>query len=847
MFRVEKNNVPINFQQNKPDDTKVYEENKSQEQQISSYNDSSANEAIANMGKTLVNINPQKTQNKKIPAEVFLEKYKGEVINEKYAKELSELSAEYPEAVSELMNFEAVYTYRDNNIRFQPEEIIKLAKPYTEHKDILKPLIEDFSFDYGVGNGVAPKYNSAEILHFAQLAEKYGEAITDFTSISHITRKTDDPNGNEVTVHSPSFDPSEVEELCEARETYGDMVLGLAQNDIVYDGIGHSFIDIKDFLDKLPPKNTEMYEFFFDSKYMDKMKQNSAGKYQDEFLTLFEPNKISITTLGNLMFSDLSTEDLLSSLKKMSKSTFKLAYDRPNQYLSCIDKQYSTPVDGKYPTLPPEELEKERAEIKKFFSENISTLARVLKYVDTDTISHMMDKRTAKFEESLKALNELSDNNMELLSNMLTCKSAASGKKLSPKEKMETCQIVEIFQKSKLDTSMLEDAVKNGEIDLQTTKDYVFDEVLKAAGIDTSDEQVQINKKKLNQDFSYLALINNKDALDENIAQIKPQMIEHIQQLRENEFMRDILVEQQQEQLNNPKMALMISTESRRVMNEFGEMIANMDNYTDEQILAKLLESVEVTCCKHAKSDELYTVIKEAVIGDFDKFVVDKNNKYGQANAQTKEIFESKGLNFEKWMKPDIEPIPLEIAGKKMTIRIWDRDPSEDLFMGNKTTCCTAIGTGGNAGATPIYLLNHSFNVVELFDENGNVVGMSRVFMADTDNKPSLIMDNIELNKTYIKGMSNEQKIEVRNGFFDYMNKYSEQVTGDKDSQVYFCSCDTNVPNYDLEHVNKKTDFIGAVSQDEIYINSANCAWIDPTKMPTLGKMEWLEVPKSNK
>lgn len=846
MFRVDKNNIPINVSQNKPNNTKFSEEQRPQEEQTSSYNDSSANEALTNMGKAMLNIHTQKTpQNKKIPAEVFLEKYKDAEITEECANQLSELSAEYPEAVSELMDFKSVYTHRDDENRFTPEEIIELAQPYTEYKDILKPIIEDIGYDYAVGNGVAPKYRSDDILEFAQLAEKYGESITDFTSISKISRETNDKNGNEVTVHSPEFDPSEVELLCEAREKHGDIILGLALNRTANEGSGYSIYDIKDFLKKLDSNENEMGKFFCDSKYMDKMKQYSAGKYQNEFLKMFAPSEISLDMIGNLMDSKLSPQDFLDSVKKMSKSTFKLAYDRPNQYLSGIDRQYSTPVDGKFPTLPPDELEKERAEITKFFNQNMGKLARVLKYVDTDTVSHMMDKRTAKFEESLNTLNKLSDDNMELLSNLLSCKSATSGKKLSPKEKIETCQLVAIFDKSKLDTSMLKESVENGEIDLQVTKDFVLDEVLKAAGIDVNDEQVKINKKKLNQDFAYLALADNEQEMEENINEIKPQIMQQIQYMRDDEDIRNMAITQYKEQMQNPKLAVMISDEMKNNLNEYLEMLEDMDNYTDEQILDKMLESVRSSCCKHAKSDELFTVIKEAVVGDFDKFLVDENNKYGQANAETKEIFESKGLNFDKWLKPDIEDIPLEVKGKKMTLKMWDRNPSEDLFMGNKTTCCTAIGTGGNGGATPLYLLNQSFNVVELYDENNNVVGMSRVFMGDIDEKPSLIMDNIELNKPYIKGMKKEELAQIRDGFFDYMNKYAEQVTGDKDSQVYFYSEDIHVPTEGLEHDGKVTGFIGALSQDEIYINSAKCCWIDPARLEECGKIDWLVVPKS--
>lgn len=222
---------------------------------------------------------------------------------------------------------------------------------------------------------------------------------------------------------------------------------------------------------------------------------------------------------------------------------------------------------------------------------------------------------------------------------------------------------------------------------------------------------------------------------------------------------------------------------------------------------------------------------------------MNESNHYGQTNANTKRAFEQNGIDYNKWLKPQLDDVELNVGGKQMSIKMWDRNPQEDLFMGNKTTCCTAIG-GGNGGATPVYLLNTSFNVVELYDANGNVVGMSRVFMSNVDGKPSVIMDNIELNKTYIKGMKQEEIQQIRDGFFRYMNEYAEHITGDKETQVYFYSGDIHVPNSDLQHANKTADFIGDLTQERVYVNSAGCSWINPKELKDAGDINWLIVPK---
>jgi len=591
----------------------------------------------------------------------------------------------------------------------------------------------------------------------------------------------------------------------------------------------------------------ELLDFFQSDSYTEEIQKYSAGKYQKDVVDMLENiDKYQIT---ELVVNGISKSDFLNSVKKLSKSTFKLAYDRPNQYLSGINLKYSTPVNGSFPDLPSEELKSERDAIKLFFNTNLDIILRVLKYVDTDTVNHLMDKRTDLFRKSLKELNQLSNDNFELLSKLLSCKSEASGKPLSPKEKIQLCQLVEIFQNSNLDMTELHNAVSKGQINLPALKQIIQNEILISAGIDPNTQAVS-NYKKFNEEFSYLALKNRAGSSLTNVIDTdsyRTNFQKDIQKCRKNLKRREKMIKREEEILNNPIYAVYISKENRKILEEMLDMIRNINQYTDEQIVDKFMESLNNALGEHKESDELYTVIRESAVGNFNDFINDESNIYGQTNSKTQQIYNQEGLNYQKWINPEIEDILFEIAGKQISIRLWDRNPQEDLFMGNKTTCCTAIGTGGNAAATPVYLLNTSYNVVELYDANGNVVGMSRVFMGKIDGEPVLIMDNIELNSTYVKDMDDAQKTKIRNGFFEYMNQYAERVTGKESTQVYFYSKDIHVPSDDLETVKKVTDFVGALSQEKVYVNSAGCAWIDPTKLNEIGEIEWLKVPKNEK
>ncbi len=241
---------------------------------------------------------------------------------------------------------------------------------------------------------------------------------------------------------------------------------------------------------------------------------------------------------------------------------------------------------------------------------------------------------------------------------------------------------------------------------------------------------------------------------------------------------------------------------------------------------------------------ELSDVVKAASRGNFNEFINNPNNKYGQTNLETKHTFESNGVDYEQWLKPDIADVKFEVAGKKCHIRMWDRNPQEDMFLGSKTSCCTALDRT-NGGSMAVYMLNTSYNVVELYDNNGEVVGMSRIFIAKVDDKPTIIMDNIELNKEFTKGMDyNVEVKEIRDNFFKYMNILAEKVTGNQDTKVLFYSGDIHVPNKDLTRVQNTIDFLGNIHREEVYVNAVHCSYHNPTKLKDVGDITWLEVPK---
>lgn len=584
-----------------------------------------------------------------------------------------------------------------------------------------------------------------------------------------------------------------------------------------------------------------MREFFNSENYFEKIKQNSAGKYQKELIKIFDKRTMPYAIKEQLFESDLTEEDFLESLRKISKSCFRLAYETPNQYLSDIDVKYSTLVDGHYPKLPEKELKEEQNEILKFFIDNYVAISRVLKYIDNDTFNHLMDKRTELFKVDLENLSNVPDDKLEILSKLLECKSKKTGKKLSPKEKLQICHIVAIFHKAGIKFDALEKAVKVGELNIQEFKAIIEVEVLKAVGIKVSKGTIN-NNKKLNEEYAYLTL---RPAVVSAIPQ--SEKIEIIEQIylqidswREDEEILEREILEIEQNLKNPNIDGIYGPKFRKLNEKALEMMRNIEEYTDEEIFENQWRIFEIETNMYSGKKELYTTIRMSILDDFKKYIMNPRNKYGKINEKTEQEFLKHGLDYKKWLNPEISEKKINISGKDLTLDLWERNPLEELFLGNKTTCCTAIGRT-NGGAMPIYLLSTSWNIVELKDEKGDTVGMSRVFWADINGEPALMLDNIELNNKFNKGLNESEKKDVRDAIFKYMSEYARQVSGKNDTKIYFSTQATLVPVKDLKKVDLKADFIGKNPKPKVYVNSANCSWVNISELKDK-KYRWFTV-----
>ena len=574
--------------------------------------------------------------------------------------------------------------------------------------------------------------------------------------------------------------------------------------------------------------------------------------------TLISSGTMDTSTMADLITSGLTKEEYEQALCQLAKTLFR-ALKTPNQYLSNIPIEHTTKVDGKYPELSEEQLKIYQKNVVKFFKENYSKLIIASSCMDVDTINQMMDRRFDSFEAALDKSKELSNRNRLLLRRMLTGNLRQSGKPcniaytneekeeyikkkekqgkpltkeqikelysqkqrvMTTKEKIQLSQVLEIYQKAKLDTDIIEDMIKKGEVDIQKLKNEITKNIFKKAGI-TDEELKNIPEERLkfNEEYSYL-LLTAKKTSDINIKELESMAVESADltvNLLKN--MEKAEIEEMIELIKSNNYNAVMGETAQKI---YLDMLQNIDKYTDKELKEKAIKMNRAALEGFSNSDEINTIIKNSTTRDFKEFILDTDNEYGVANKNTENIFKENGINYAEWLNPTISKNEITVKNAKCKIRIWERNPQEDLFIGNKTTCCTRIGEI-NSSATTGSLLNTSYNTVELLNDKDKTVGMSRIFFANIEDKPAIIMDNFELNNTFIKNMTDEEKNQIRDSFFDYLKTYAEKLTGNKATKIYMSGNFVDANNSDLKKVELRPNFIGDIAGEGFYVNSINC------------------------
>ena len=136
---------------------------------------------------------------------------------------------------------------------------------------------------------------------------------------------------------------------------------------------------------------------------------------------------------------------------------------------------------------------------------------------------------------------------------------------------------------------------------------------------------------------------------------------------------------------------------------------------------------------------------------------------------------------------------------------------------------------GGNGSAMPHFLLNTSYNMIELVDNSsGKTIGNALCYyIKGEDGKPAFIVDNIEINNA--AKTTADVGIQIRTAITQYAVNISKNVTGTDDTPVYMSSHYNDVPYADLKKSHETISFLGEVDCDQIYMDLYD-GWVEKNR-----------------
>ena len=561
------------------------------------------------------------------------------------------------------------------------------------------------------------------------------------------------------------------------------------------------------------PEKVELMKKLLDKSFIKNIQKRIQNPNIDENIdNIFNIRNMNSYKAADLLNCGLSAEEIADSIVKLAKSPLKSALKKPNQYLSHIPLKYTTKINGKYPRLQGKELKNLQEKIEEFFQSNPATL-RAIKFLDNDTFNQMMDKRTADFEEILSTINTLTDENYRFVSELLTLKNS-EGADLTAKDKIELCQTVTYLQAGKMvdDVKFVEN---NRLLPMDEIRKQVIQVALKTCDF-TNQEIAKIPVDKLEFDKEYFSTIFQLTPAG-SWEEFKKAILN---QVKDNPAMEMELIKEVENYIENPELGI-----SRGYPPEaceaLLEIVSGLHTLSDRE----QFELYKVVDKSQNENNRLQEVLKGALLGDFKTFIHDTSNPFGKANQETKKVFEQKGINYNAWVNYQ-EQTSFELDNRTLTFKQWDRNPQKDLFIGNRTSCCTALNKT-NGKSTPTYLANTAFNVVELKDNKDNTVMMARFVMAEVDSKPAIIIDTIELNNSFIKDLDLKNlkyKDMLRDKLFSYLKKYAKKLSK-KPLPIYLSGSYLKVNNTGLEKVQKAIKLLGESSPNKFYLNAAK-GWI---------------------
>ena len=143
------------------------------------------------------------------------------------------------------------------------------------------------------------------------------------------------------------------------------------------------------------------------------------------------------------------------------------------------------------------------------------------------------------------------------------------------------------------------------------------------------------------------------------------------------------------------------------------------------------------------------------------------------------------------------------VAQNRFEAQFWDRNPVKDLFLGNYTACCLALGNM-NQHFMVDFLFSAGRQFVNVYDiDTGRLVAHGDIILCGNEVLDAILLDNIEIDMTFVS--SKEDILDVRYLIFEYIDEISRRLGIQR---VFFGAYENDVYMEDLDELKDRFSFV---------------------------------------
>lgn len=163
----------------------------------------------------------------------------------------------------------------------------------------------------------------------------------------------------------------------------------------------------------------------------------------------------------------------------------------------------------------------------------------------------------------------------------------------------------------------------------------------------------------------------------------------------------------------------------------------------------------------------------------------------------------------------------LPAENENLEIKLWKRQPGFDLFQGNYTGACTALG-GGNEKASLEAVQNTFIQMAHLKNkDSGRVIGKALFFWIRDlkTGDPALVLNTFEGRSEAV-----EYNPQIRDQLIEFGKKYSHAVVG-RDVKIYTGKTLNPLYRDDLEDKKVSLRVVGTSVNGSYYLDTIDSSW----------------------